>query len=81
MDEMNFRAQIFFVLLLTASLASTVFAQTAAEKDAHTSQVASLLATKTDSTDTGGLVNPAAYVTPSASEEFQPTAIESHRNL
>src|SRR6266850_6698365 len=74
---MTITAQVCLVLLLTASVAPNVFAQIAAEKDAHTSPVGILLATKTDSTRAGGPLNPAPDVNPSASEELKPTAVES----
>src|SRR5258705_8241962 len=79
---MKFRVQIWFVLLLIAIVAPTVLAQTSPKKNPRPSQVASLqvsnlLVQKSDSTDAGGLANPAPNVNPSANEEGKPVAVDS----
>jgi hypothetical protein len=76
---MKFRTQICFVLLVFASPAPTVLAQTATEKDPRTSEEANLLAPKTDSTNVGP-INPTAGVNLSASDERKRAAVASAQN-
>ena len=71
---MKFRVQICCLLLLIAIVASTVVAQTSAEKDPRTSRVVSpkvptLLIPELDSTGAVGLANTAAKVNSAASKE------------
>ena len=70
------RVQICIALLLTSIGVPAVFAQTAAEIDPGTSQLASLLAPNTGSTRPG-VAKPDANGYPAASKEGEPTALES----
>ncbi len=79
--ELELRVQICLALLLIASVAPTLFAQTAAKKNPRTPQVADLVKPKTDTADAGVVAVPATDEIRSTSEKLSLADVEPARNL